>query len=143
MAEKFRAHHILCTALYEGKGYSNAFCANMTALTERLRSNPEELVLLVAKPDMICANCPHHTELGDCTDKDGRVAEKDRCVMQRLGLSENRMYSYRKLCCEARTHMTREIFLEICGTCEWRMQGLCSYEELLVRLDACINASCG
>ena len=37
MADKFRGHHIVCTSLYEGKGYSGAFCENMTAVVERLR----------------------------------------------------------------------------------------------------------
>ena len=39
MADKFRGHHIVCTSLYEGKGYSGAFCENMTAVVERLRKD--------------------------------------------------------------------------------------------------------
>ena len=62
MADKFRGHHIVCTSLYEGKGYSGAFCENMTAVVERLRKDPDEELLLVAEPDMICANCPNRTE---------------------------------------------------------------------------------
>ena len=54
MADKFRGHHIVCTSLYEGKGYSGAFCENMTAVVERLRKDPDEELLLVAEPDMIC-----------------------------------------------------------------------------------------
>ena len=42
MADKFRGHHIVCTSLYEGKGYSGAFCENMTAVVERLRKDPDE-----------------------------------------------------------------------------------------------------
>lgn len=28
--KKFRVHHILCTVLYRGEGYSGTFCDNMT-----------------------------------------------------------------------------------------------------------------
>ena len=52
MADKFRGHHIVCTSLYEGKGYSGAFCENMTAVVERLRKDPDEELFLVAEPDM-------------------------------------------------------------------------------------------
>lgn len=33
MNRTFRVHHILCTALYTGLGYSGDFCENMTAIT--------------------------------------------------------------------------------------------------------------
>ncbi len=141
MSETFRAHHIICTSLYEGKGYSGAFCENMTAIVNRLRSNPDETMVLVAKPDMICANCPNRTEDGKCTENDNHVVEKDRFVMSRLKLQEGAVYSYRKMCRQARTYMTEEVFMENCGTCDWRAQGLCRYEDLIARLDACINAS--
>lgn len=141
MHEKFRAHHIICTSLYEGKGYSGAFCENMTAIVNRLRSNPDEELVLVAEPDMICANCPNRTVDGKCESNDNRVVEKDRRVMRWLELNEGTLYSYREMCRHARSHMTEEIFMENCGKCDWRAQGLCRYEELLAQLDACISAS--
>ena len=78
MADKFRGHHIVCTSLYEGKGYSGAFCENMTAVVERLRKDPDEELLLVAEPDMICANCPNRTETNECVHNHNRVVNKDR-----------------------------------------------------------------
>lgn len=141
MHEKFRAHHIICTSLYEGKGYSGAFCENMTAIVNRLRSNPDEELVLVAEPDMICANCPNRTVDGKCESNDNRVVEKDRRVMRWLEFNEGTLYSYREMCRHARSHMTEEIFMENCGKCDWRAQGLCRYEELLAQLDACISAS--
>lgn len=78
MADKFRGHHIVCTSLYEGKGYSGAFCENMTAVVERLRKDPDEELLLVAEPDMICANCPNRTEMNECVHNHNRVVNKDR-----------------------------------------------------------------
>ena len=86
MADKFRGHHIVCTSLYEGKGYSGAFCENMTAVVERLRKDPDEELLLVAEPDMICANCPNRTETNECVHNHNRVVNKDRRVIEFFGL---------------------------------------------------------
>ena len=123
MADKFRGHHIVCTSLYEGKGYSGAFCENMTAVVERLRKDPDEELFLVAEPDMICANCPN----------------KDRRVIEFFGLEENRVYTYREMCRHARAAMNMDFFMENCGKCDWRKQGLCKYEDLLAQLDRCIE----
>lgn len=139
MENKFRAHHIICTSLYEGKGYSGAFCENMTAVVERLRSNPDEKLLLVAEPDIICRNCPNHTVKGTCSVNCNRVVEKDRRVLDWLHLEEGTVYSYREMCRQAREYMTEEIFLKNCGKCDWRKQGLCKYEDLLAQLDRCIE----
>ncbi len=68
--EYFRVHHILCTSLYEGKGYSGAFCENMSSVVERLRANPEEELVPVAEPDVICAGCPNRTAGGMCAESE-------------------------------------------------------------------------
>lgn len=134
---EFRAHHIICTSLYEGKGYSNAFCDNMTAIVTRLRKNPEERMTLVARPDMICANCPNQTPDATCSFNANRVVEKDRRVIERFALKENEEYSYRELCRHALEHMNHEVFMEFCGKCDWRAQGLCKYEDLIKQLQDC------
>lgn len=135
---KFRAHHIICTSLYEGKGYSGAFCENMTSIVERLRSDPDEEFLLVAEPDMICANCPNRAEGNECSENHNRVVDKDRRVIEQFGLKENEVYTYREMCGHAREAMTEAFFMENCGKCDWRRQGLCKYEDLLAQLDRCI-----
>ena len=53
--KKFRVHHILCTVLYRGEGYSGTFCDNMTQKVRELKADPEEPLMLVTDPDMICA----------------------------------------------------------------------------------------
>jgi hypothetical protein len=40
--KKFRVHHILCTVLYRGEGYSGTFCVNMTQKVRELKADPEE-----------------------------------------------------------------------------------------------------
>lgn len=139
MENKFRAHHIICTSLYEGKGYNNAFCENMTSVVNRLRDNPDEELTLVAKPDLICINCPNQTKSGKCSHNHNRVVNKDRRVMKFFGLKENQIYTYREMCRHAREAMTTEFFMENCGKCNWRKRGLCKYEDLIAQLDHCIE----
>ena len=113
MADKFRGHHIVCTSLYEGKGYSGAFCENMTAVVERLRKDPDEELLLVAEPDMICANCPNRTETNECVHNHNRVVNKDRRVIEFFGLEENATGASRgsastKICSHSSTVVSRK-----------------------------------
>lgn len=51
---KFRVHHIMCTNLYKGYGYSGPFCENMTKMVSWLNENQDEPLLLVTHPDEIC-----------------------------------------------------------------------------------------
>ena len=111
----------------------------MTAVVERLRKDPDEELLLVAEPDMICANCPNRTETNECVHNHNRVVNKDRRVIEFFGLEENRVYTYREMCRHARAAMNMDFFMENCGKCDWRKQGLCKYEDLLAQLDRCIE----
>ncbi len=135
----FRVHHILCASNYEGKGYSGAFCENMTAIVDRLRSNPDEALELVARPDMICRNCPNKIDDRTCKSNGNRVVEKDRRIADVLELTEGGTYTYRELCRAARRPMTPQLFSDLCGECSWKDQGLCKYENFIAQLDACIN----
>ena len=139
MENEFRAHHIICTSLYEGKGYSGAFCENMTRIETALRKEPVRRLVLVAEPDMICANCPNQTSQGTCSHNANQVVGKDRRVMERFDLKEKEQYSYRELCRHALEHMNHEVFMEFCGKCDWRAQGLCNYDDLLAQLSRCVN----
>lgn len=135
MNKKLRVHHIFCTSLYEGKGYSSEFCDNMSAAVDYLRSHPDEKLTLVAEPDIICANCPNYLENDRCAQDSNHVVHKDYGILKYLELVEGADYSYRELCRQARKKITEEIFLESCGNCEWRKQGLCRYEDLTAQLD--------
>ena len=130
----FRAHHILCTSLYEGKGYSGAFCRNMTRVVNLLRGNPDIPLRLVAGADLICADCPNHDGAGHCTQNGNHVAEKDRDLIALLRLKEGDNYTYRQLSQRAREYLTESFFEASCGNCEWKQQGLCDYAALMERL---------
>ena len=53
---KLRAHHGMCLAFFEGKGYSAGFTAHMARILEYLeQENPT--VTVVAEADCICGGC--------------------------------------------------------------------------------------
>lgn len=54
---KLRAHHGMCLAFFEGKGYSTGFTAHMAQILEYLeQENPT--VTVVAEADCICGGAP-------------------------------------------------------------------------------------
>ena len=126
--KKFRVHHILCTVLYQGEGYSGAFCDNMTEKVRGLKENPEESLILVTDPDMICARCPNRTPDDTCMDDKNHVKVKDMNLLKLFGWQEAESYTYQELLRQAVEKLNAESFKESCGRCLWYQQGLCSYE---------------
>ena len=137
--KKFRVHHILCTVIYRGEGYSGTFCDNMTQKVRELKADPEEPLMLVTDPDMICARCPNRTPDDTCVDDKNHVKSKDLELLELFGLKETQLYSYRELLQCAEKKIDKENFLKSCGRCRWYQQGLCSYEEWLENARKILN----
>lgn len=163
---RLRVHHLLCSALYVGKGYSAAFCGNMqkvvTWLWEPLSagpcgplSGPEEgavegepeailcegekrEIRLITEPDDICRECPN---LGDngCKLDDDNVVSKDTALAQALGLETERTYLAAELLHTVSSNLTAEIFENSCHNCDWYKQGVCRYEQLAERYRKCLT----
>ena len=58
---RYRPHHFLCSLGFEGKGYSDAFTANMDAIVMgRLRASGGDAIEIrvVGAADDICGPCP-------------------------------------------------------------------------------------
>lgn len=140
---RLRVHHLLCSALYVGKGYSEAFCKNMNDIVRRLWSEnlradishdgqkeDDEKVELVIHPDVICKECPNLTD-GKCSLDDNNVVSKDERLAKRLGLEVNRHYAVSELLRQTAKNLSKEIFETSCHNCAWYQQGLCSYEKLI------------
>ena len=125
---------MLCTTLFEGRGYSSGFCAGMEQMVRQLRENPDTLLFAVCVPDEICQNCPNLTEKNTCSSNRNQIVKKDKKVCQMLHLQENEIYTYRELQIRAKKYLDPQDFEEICGNCNWNKMGLCSYEKLMQRL---------
>lgn len=130
---RLRVHHLLCSALYAGKGYSEGFCENMQEVVGWLWEKPlaksAKEVELVITPDNICQECPNLTAEG-CSLEDNYVVSKDVALAQELGLETNRIYPVLEVLHIVAEHLTAEIFETSCHNCEWYRQGLCHYEKL-------------
>ena len=128
--KKFRVHHIMCTNLYQGYGYSGAFCENMTEMVTWLKSNPDEKLLLVTDPDEICKKCPNLKDGIHCVDATNHVKTKDLLLLEPLHLTEGEAYSYSEMSEHGRLYLTKELFTKSCRNCQWYKEGLCTYEAL-------------
>lgn len=126
---KFRVHHIMCTNLYQGYGYSGAFCENMTRMVQWLNNNPNEPLMLITNADDICASCPNLVDNKYCEDENNHVHLKDSELLLALQLEEGMTYTYSYLKSQAKIFLSKEIFEKSCSNCKWYKQGLCRYED--------------
>lgn len=125
----FRVHHILCTQLYRGLGYSGSFCENMTEKVLFLRNNSDYKLTLVTHPDEICNKCPNLKDGDYCTNGDNHVHIKDSLLLEPLHLIEGHEYSYNELLCHSKKYLTKEVFTDSCKNCDWYKKGVCKYED--------------
>lgn len=113
---KIRAHHGMCIAFFQGKGYSNEFTAHMSEMIHKLENNPT--ICITTHTDAICLKCPNNLQ-GVC-ETESKVAEYDRQVLKRCGLSDGMIISYADFKKAVYEHILlpgrRE---EICGNCQW------------------------
>ncbi|MDO4321116.1 MAG: DUF1284 domain-containing protein [Lachnospiraceae bacterium] len=143
---ELRTHHLLCIPMYQGHGYSEAFCEHMAKVIETIKET-EEAIRPLASPDVVCTRCPHlqppapeeessrrekpESELlflrNRYCDREKQISRKDSRLLESLGLCCGREYGREELKRTVLSHMTEEIFNASCGKCEWLQQGLCSF----------------
>lgn len=113
---KLRAHHGMCLAFFQGKGYSSDFTRHMAQVQQQLCANPS--VCIVDELDAICDACPNHA--GGMCDAQEKVAVYDRQVLHRCGLKSGTVMpfaDFQKLVYDRiLVSGKRE---EICGDCQW------------------------
>lgn len=153
-----RAHHLFCTALFQGKGYNKLFTEEMTSVIHRLNRPDTELILL-SEPDNICLHCPNLKPDGKCAldkektaipaeNQNGDIipAEKtdtgnkntiisdientDKFILQYFNLPAKKPVSKTRVYQRLKDTLTKEFFEQCCHDCRWYKQGLCSYEQL-------------
>lgn len=119
---KIRAHHGMCIAFFQGKGYSNEFTSHMGEIIQKLEKNPT--ICISTQTDIICCKCPNNKQ-GLC-ETESKVIEYDRQVLKYCGLSESMIMPYadfkRAVYENILTSNKRE---KICGNCQWNE--LCNF----------------
>lgn len=113
-----RPHHALCTAFFEGKGYSDGFVQNMTRVIERLERDDPTLTVTSA-PDIICSHCPNLRGSECVTEK--KVQRYDNAVLDICGLQCGQSIQWSSLKRLTRDRIIKPHKLdEICGDCNWQ-----------------------
>lgn len=116
MVYRIRAHHGMCFCFFRGKGYSGEFTDNMWAMKEKLKRNPE--VILLRETDDVCAHCPNNLS-GECTSA-GKVESYDSQVLALCGLAPNARIGWNDFEKLVEEHILSAGKREkICGGCQW------------------------
>ena len=122
---KIRAHHGMCLAFFQGKGYGSEFVRHMGRVKSELEKNPT--VCIIGQTDRICSACPNN-EQGICSTGE-KVAEYDKQVLSRCGLSEEAVMpflDFEKLVYD-KILLIPGMREEICGDCQWN--SLCHFQK--------------
>lgn len=127
---KLRAHHGMCLAFFEGKGYSAGFTAHMAQVLEYLeQENP--IVTVVAEADCICGGCPNLTD-GRCR-KAALVERYDKAVLALCGMGKHSILPWQEFAARVAEYiLSHGKRSEICGGCQW--SSICKEKEALYRL---------
>ncbi len=130
---RYRPHHFLCSLGFEGKGYSDAFTANMTAIVMgRLRAaggDATEIEVTDAADD-ICAPCPKRVGAG--CEAQAKIDRLDAAHAFALNLKPGDRLTWGEAKARIRASVPAGSLRRLCAGCEWEPLGLC--EAALARL---------
>lgn len=130
---KLRGHHLFCTALFSGHGYSEAFTENMQSILGALQAG--EPIELTCGPDQVCMACPNLSGEGGCALGTEDVCRRDQSALRVLDLKEGGTLTW-KQSQERLADLTEALFQSVCGSCRWQREGLCSFQLLRERTSA-------
>lgn len=115
MIYNIRAHHGLCFAFFQGKGYNHEFIENMKKMQAHLESNPR--IILLCEADDVCAHCPNARANGCVSEKPETY---DRLVLAYCGLEEGVRMHWHDFAQAVRSRiLLPDRRTEICGDCQW------------------------
>jgi uncharacterized protein len=134
-AIRYRPHHFLCSLGFEGKGYSEAFTANMSAIVMgRLRASDGDatVIELTGGLDDICAPCPKNR--GHACEVQAKIDRLDSAHAAALSLGDGDSLTWGQAKARILTHVAPGSLKTLCAGCEWEPFGMC--EAALARLHA-------
>lgn len=122
----FRPHHFLCALGYAGKGYSESFTANMTAIVQqclRAQGGENTLIMVVGALDDICGACPKRRGIICANQK--KVTDLDARHAAALDLRIGEILTWGEALQRIKTHVYPDDLQQICKGCQWLEFGLC------------------
>lgn len=126
MSLGLKPHHILCSIGFVGKGYDEAFTANMANIVYGQLRGPDGddvRILITARADAICAPCPLRAGL-DCHRQD-KISRLDAAHAQALGVTPGEVLSWGDCLDRVRANVRPDDLDTICAPCEWLPLGIC------------------
>ena len=129
----FRPHHFLCSLGYQGKGYDDAFTANMDKVVANglhQKGGDDTLITVVNKADIICGPCPHRRGEG-CATQD-QIDKLDRNHAAALNLVDGETLSWAEVKDRIASKVNKGDLKNLCEGCQWLSYGLC--EDALAQL---------
>ena len=121
-----RAHHGMCFAFFEGKGYSHEFVGHMEKIKRQLEGNP--WIRVVNDTDQVCLYCPNNQE-GQC-HKPGQVAGYDNQVLELCGLQPGAVLTWKEFSDKVGSKVLKAHKRSgICGGCQWNP--ICLLQEAM------------
>lgn len=126
---QLRPHHGLCIQQFVGKGYSEDFVRNMSALIKQLEENPEQEIRLCCQADDVCKYCPHRQDTG-CTSGQ-KVERYDSACLALCGFQDGQKMkwkTFRAGVLEWIIHVGK--LGEVCLDCEWLPLCLGFYQDM-------------
>ena len=137
-----RAHHLFCTLLFAGHGYSDGFTRGMTETVSLLRSDLSQELCLQCRPDRVCSQCPR-LEGSRCSANNDAASAMDAALLERLHLREDRTYTYEELLRTAVLNVREEDFAAVCsavcGDSSWFAGGYCGAGQMISQAEALLN----
>lgn len=132
---RFRPHHFLCALGFQGKGYSDLFTANMSAIVlGRLRTPGGDgtQIEVTDAADDICAPCPKRQ--GEGCETGAKIARLDAAHARALNLAPGDRLTWGEAKARIRGSVPTGSLRHLCAGCAWQPLGLC--EAALGRLHA-------
>ncbi len=123
---RLRPHHFLCALGYRGKGYSDAFTANMSAIViDRLRAPGGEDVVIetTGATDDICTPCPKRR--GRLCTNQQAIATLDRAHATALKLKPRERLTWGEALTRIRKNVPPGSLTTLCAGCQWLELGYC------------------
>ena len=115
---RLRPHHALCLRHFVGKGYSEEFVNNMSALYARLNSGERQMVQIILHRDSLCIACPHDVDYA--CESEEKVRQLDAAVAEACNLRSGQWLSWQELCELIDTRvMPNGAMPDVCRICEW------------------------
>ena len=130
---RYRPHHFLCSLGFEGKGYSESFTANMTAIVMgRLREEGGDatVIAVTGATDDICAPCPKRR--GRLRTNQDQIKTLDRAHAAALKLQPHEVLTWGAAKARIRAYVPPGSLKTLCAGCDWERYGMC--EAALKRL---------